>query len=139
MIKTCVICGKQFSTNSNSKITCSPICSYKKMINKTYEKKRKPKIKKICPVCGKNFFTARQNQIYCSCSCRGRARQPREYPIKTEKPFKLTKAQIAQRERLKKELLRRRMLHEQEKSDFFEGMYYDDESNFTPPLPTQIY
>ncbi len=72
----------------------------------------------VCQWCGKEFeLLHNQNQKYCSYGCYYSHKKEVRRKPKIEKPkvqFELTAAQRAQMERLKEELLRRRMERELE-------------------------
>lgn len=61
---TCVVCGKEFMSNSAMAKYCSPECRINHLISigKMYKKK--------CIVCGKEFVTPSTRQKYCSYECR---------------------------------------------------------------------
>ena len=74
LIKTCIICGKEFVTKRADKIVCSPECSTKRRRDTSRfwrENHKKPKeLKKpTCHICGKAFVPAYQCQKYCSEKC----------------------------------------------------------------------
>lgn len=62
-VKSCLICGKVFTTYQRSKF-CSRPCY----------RKRRIRIKKTCQLCGKNFEIRphEREQIYCGKSCSGK-------------------------------------------------------------------
>lgn len=128
MIKTCPICGEEFLSNVGSRKYCSERCSRIKI--NLYRKERyrrlQPIMKKACPFCGKEFEPAYRFQIYCSHECYYKASQlnralkrralKRKAQISKEPAqdvFQLSKKQIAQRDRLKEKLLRRRAISDQ--------------------------
>ena len=141
--KVCAICGKEFKTRYSGKKYCSKICRNvncniarrKPRVEKQERKKHAEKpnlLPKTCLNCKKVFVGNSPRQIYCSATCR----QAYTTTI-TEKPkykndrkvstnFKLTKAQIEQRERLKEELLRRRIEREMQYDLLYEN-YWSDE------------
>lgn len=65
MIKTCVICGKEFEARDRRMLTCSVECK-KERIRRKYTK---PKREAVCQNCGKTFETTRNDKIYCSTEC----------------------------------------------------------------------
>lgn len=70
MIKTCVICGKEFDAR-NSAITCSPECSIElaKRNKKRQREAKYPMMIKVCVTCGKEFQTRSNHKINCSPEC----------------------------------------------------------------------
>lgn len=85
MIKTCVICGKDFETVNPRRICCSPACTKLKTrrrqaVYRQYTRKGvkpppvvrpKPKLcPAICLSCGKSFVQSFPNEKFCSDDCR---------------------------------------------------------------------
>ena len=74
MIKTCVICGKNFTPPRNvehCKKTCSLECSIElaKRNKKRYLAAKYPMMIKVCVTCGKEFQTRSNHKINCSPEC----------------------------------------------------------------------
>lgn len=60
MLKTCIVCGKEFETNYPHQVTCGAECRREMKRRKARERGRKrywakPKVKITCRLCGKNF------------------------------------------------------------------------------------
>lgn len=129
MLKICKYCRKEFTPTHGLQKYCSDKCRIAWNSKKCYEQvkadcalKRKSK---ICVICGTEFFTAYGWQKFCSKKCKRKAeskrvlaqyhaKKSRAAPQKTKitklkEIFKLTPAQIAQRERFKEILLARRV------------------------------
>ena len=69
MIKICPTCGKEFTTNNESKIFCQSKCW-----KKSYSL--------ICKTCGKEFLASSKKVLYCSKECREQ-NKPKSELIKT--------------------------------------------------------
>ena len=74
MIKQCVICGKEFSTNRSTQKICSSECrrGLKRQWDCEYRKRKakaKTKTPKKCVVCGKEFIPKTSRYVACSPEC----------------------------------------------------------------------
>ncbi len=73
--KTCLVCGKTFSTAYGWQRYCSRECgreskALRDKLNYAAHPKRNPQAEKTCPVCGKTFSTAHPLKTFCSEECR---------------------------------------------------------------------
>ncbi len=107
MLRTCVICGKQFETNHSRQMTCSKVCSKKEHYLKNIEwtKKVHPSDSyRICKRCGKQFVP-KGKEWFCSEKCRIETRRASE---------KASKQKILQRKYESGEIKKRLSLEEKQ-------------------------
>lgn len=69
MVKICIECGEEFTTNNSKKITCSKLCKGR------HDRKKLIGIFKVCPMCGKRFELMQGNkkQVYCCIECKNKS------------------------------------------------------------------
>ncbi|MCI8336959.1 MAG: hypothetical protein HFI72_07395 [Peptococcaceae bacterium] len=69
MLKTCIVCGKEFETNRPNQVTCGKRCRRARMIERSRKYRQEhQKEKLICLSCGKEF-KGNKGQKYCSRGC----------------------------------------------------------------------
>lgn len=105
--KKCVICGKEFVTRKDWKLTCSPKCSKARYNQRQREKKQLSKKPNVCVVCGKSFI-AHARRLTCSPKCakiretdlkrQSNAKNQEEYKstFKIEQPVNKQKKNLAE-------------------------------------------
>ena len=123
-IRKCLVCGIEFATNNQYQKYCSTKC--KKLHDVEAQRQKRQETPTIiesrkCKVCGVEFVPKYNSEKCCSQKCRlankkalneaWREKHGKKPKMKLN-PYELTAAQIEQRERLKLELLRRRLLRE---------------------------
>ena len=128
--KTCPICGRTFTPQINIQKYCGKECARQvhtaqKRIwelnhAKSKPRRKRPLVVKNCANCNKEFTPTKRKQLCCCEVCRverlkninAANKLSKSAPAKQLKTFKLTKAQIEQRDRLKNLLLQRRAQRE---------------------------
>ena len=70
--KTCVVCGKEFTSYRNRQLCCSSSCSHERKRQK--DGKDKPKEYRVCDYCGQTYKVRNSRQRFCSWEC-GKAYQ----------------------------------------------------------------
>ena len=70
--KTCVVCGKEFTSYRNRQLCCSSSCSHERKRQK--DGKDKPKEYRVCDYCGETYEVRNSRQRFCSWDC-GKAYQ----------------------------------------------------------------
>ena len=89
--KKCIICGKEFVTNMDWKITCSKECARVRLNQREREKRQSNKKPKTCVVCGKEFI-AHKSKLTCSPKCTRihKTEVSRKYNAKNQEEYKST-------------------------------------------------
>ena len=128
--KTCPICGRTFTSPYVQQKYCGKECarqvhttqkrSWERNHAKSKPRRKRPLVVKTCANCHKEFTPTKRKQLCCCEVCRSERQKninaanklSKSAPAKQLKTFKLTKAQIEQRDRLKNLLLQRRAQRE---------------------------
>ena len=102
MIKNCAICGREFETNFNHALFCSPECkakakqNYRDAHKEEWKERRRLTMKATCLVCGKEFYKNDKHKKYCSDECRKEGDRSlwRQYAKERRENLKDSKAYI---------------------------------------------
>lgn len=82
MLKTCVVCGKEFETNRPNQVTCGKRCRRARNIESSREyRQTHQKEKLICLSCGKEF-EGDKGRKYCNRSCANRENNKNKKSVK---------------------------------------------------------
>lgn len=109
--KKCIICGKEFVTNMDWKITCSKECARVRLNQREREKRQSNKKPVTCYVCGKEFLPNGQFKKLCSRECQQQSGRQHSYEslqrqhVKDQLQDRLIKTKT-QRENQKRENLK---------------------------------
>ena len=119
MFKNCVVCGKEFTPHGSRQKTCSKECCVK-VASKSRSERRKAERKRMAAMgIQYDYYHVQQKQVKPK-----KQRKPRVVktppkvtaeitpPARTPLDEGLTPAQIAQRDRLREQLLLRRLINE---------------------------